>query len=252
MDPAYYVAAGSLNARSLQLEVLANNLANASTVGYKSERSFFQVFNKAARSSRGLPLTREVNDGTVLAQRGLDLSQGATKSTGRNLDVAIEGDAFFVVRTPQGPRATRDGRFKLGRDGELQAQDGSPVLGKNGQTLILDPALPVVAISPDGTLTQGANAQEQKVIGQLDLKAYANPSALVRTGALRFDPGAQAEVPPKATVAQGYLEQSGVDVAASMVEMIRINRLFEMGMKVASTLANDLDARSINDVGGLR
>jgi len=252
MDPAYYVAAGSLNARSLQLDVVANNLANAATVGYKSERSFFQVFNKAAQSSRALARTRDVNDGTVLAQRGLDMSQGATKHTGRNLDLAIEGDAFFLVRTPQGLRATRDGRFKLGKDGELQSLDGSSVMGKNGQTLSLDPALPVVGIGPDGTITQGPSAQEQKVIGQLDLKAYANPSAMVRMGTLRFDPGGQQEVPPKATVAQGYLEQSGVDVAACMVEMIRINRLFEMSLKVASTLSNDLDARSINDVGGLR
>lgn len=252
MDPAYYVAAGSLSARSLQLDVLSNNLANANTVGYKSERSFFQVFNKAAQSLRGLPQTRDLNDGTVIAQRGLDMSQGATKQTGQTLDVSIEGDAFFLIRTPQGVRATRDGRFKLGKDGELQAQDGSPLLGKNSQSLTLDPALPVVGISPDGTITQGPSAQEQKTIGQLDLKAYANPSALVRTGAQRFDPAGQQEVPAKATVAQGYLEQSGVDVAASMVEMIRINRLFEMSLKVASTLSNDLDARSINDVGGLR
>ena len=252
MDPAYYVAAGSLNARSLQLEVLSNNLANASTVGYKSERTFFQVYNKATQSRRNLALTRDVNDGTVLAQRGLDMSQGAIKQTDRSLDVAIEGDAFFMVKTPQGLRATRDGRFQLGKNGELQAQDGSPVMGKNGQTLILDPALPVVGISPDGTISQGSSAPEQKTVGQIDLKAYANPSALTRTGALRFDPGSQAEAPIKASVAQGYLEQSGVDVASSMVEMIRINRLFEMSLKVASTISNDLDSRSTNDVGGLR
>jgi flagellar basal body rod protein FlgG len=180
------------------------------------------------------------------------MSQGSLKQTGQNLDVALEGNAFFVVRTPQGLRATRDGRFKLGKDGELQAQDGSPVMGKNGQTLVLDPALPVVGIGSDGTLTQGASAQEQKTIGQIELKAYADPSSLVRTGALRFDAGSQQEVAPKASVAQGYLEQSGVDVASSMVEMIRINRLFEMSLKVASTLSNDLDSRATNDVGGLR
>jgi flagellar basal-body rod protein FlgF len=252
MDPAYYVAAGSLNARSLQLDVLANNLANASTVGYKSERTFFQVFNKATQSARNLPLTRDVNDGTVVAQRGLDMSQGSLKQTNASLDVAIQGDAFFQVRTPQGVRATRDGRFKLGKDGVLQALDGSPVMGKNGQSLTLDPALPVVAISADGIISQGSSAQEQKTIGQIDLKAYANPSALVRTGALRFDASGQQEAVPKATVAQGYLEQSGVDVAACMVEMIRINRLFEMSEKVASTLTNNLDAHATNDLAGLR
>lgn len=86
MDPAYYVAAGSLKARSFQLETLSNNLANTSTVGYKTERSFFSVFNKAQSSGRNLPLTQSVNDGTVLAQRGMDFSQGAFKATGRSLD----------------------------------------------------------------------------------------------------------------------------------------------------------------------
>jgi flagellar basal body rod protein FlgG len=86
----------------------------------------------------------------------------------------------------------------------------------------------------------------------LDLKAYADPSALVRTGALRFDPAGQAEAQPKATVAQGYLEQSGVDIAASLMEMIRINRLFEMSLKVASAITNDLDARATNDLAGIR
>jgi flagellar basal body rod protein FlgG len=247
MDPAYYVAAGSLKARSFHLETLSNNLANTNTVGYKTERSFFSVFNKARGSSRNLPLTPSVNDGTVLAQRGMDFSQGPSKPTGRNLDLAIEGNAFFMIQTPQGPRATRDGRFQLGPKGEIQTLDGSPVLGKNGQPLKINPTGGAFTFGLDGTLQQ-----DQTVLGQLDLKAYKTPAALPRTGSNRYDPTGVEEAPATATVTQGYLEQSGVDVASTMVDMIRINRLFEMSMKVASTITNDLDARSINDIAAAR
>jgi flagellar basal body rod protein FlgG len=252
MDPGYYVAAGSLNARSFQLEVLSNNLANAQTVGYKKEQTYFSIFNKAAASLRNLPMSKDVNDGTVLAQRGLDMTQGPTQYTGRDFDLAIEGDAFFVVRTPQGNRLTRDGRLKIGKEGQIQAMDGSPLLGKNGQPITLDGTLSGMSVAADGTVSQGTGPQDQKVLGQLELKAYANPSALTRTGNLRFDAGSQPEAPPKAAINQGNLEQSGVDIAACMVEMIRINRLFEMSLKVASTISNDLDARATSDLAGLR
>lgn len=244
MDPAYYVAAGSLKARSFHLETLSNNLANSATVGYKTERSFFSVFNKAQRD---LPLSKVVNNGTVLAQRGMDFSQGPTKATGRNLDLALEGNAFFMVQTPQGPQATRDGRFSLGANGLLQTMDALPVLGKSGSTIQIDPSKGAFAISSDGTVSQGT-----QVLGQLELKAYRNPSALSRMGSNRFDPKGAEEVPATATVVQGHLEQSSVDVASTMVDMIRLNRLFELSLKVASTLTNDLDARSINDIANSR
>ena len=114
MDPAYYVAAGSLKARSFQLDMVSNNLANAATVGYKPEKSFFAIFNKAKSEGRGLALSPYVDDGTVLAQSGVDFGQGTLRTTGRSLDLAIEGNAFFMVQTPKGPMATRDGRLQLG------------------------------------------------------------------------------------------------------------------------------------------
>lgn len=247
MDPAYYVAAGSLKARSFQLEVLSNNLANADTVGYKTERSFYSLFNKATSSARNLPLTKYVNDGAVLAQRAIDFSQGASKATGKGLDLAIEGNGFLVVQTPQGPRVTRDGRLKIGEGGQIQSLDGSPLLGKNGQPLTINPGGEQLSFSPDGTLQQGSN-----VVGQLDLKAYETPYALKRVGSNRYDPSGLAETEAKATVAQGYLEQSSVDVPAAMIDMIRLNRLFEMSMKIASTLSNDLDSSTINSIANQR
>ncbi len=246
MDPAYYVAAGSLKARSFHLETISNNMANTATVGYKTERSFFATFNKAKNSVRSLPLTPYVNDGTVLGHSAVDFSQGVSRPTSRSLDFMIEGNAFFMVQTPQGVQATRDGRFQLGPDGQLQALDGSPIVGKNGP-IKLNPGQGDLSISPDGTLQQG-----NTVIGQLDLRAYQNPGGLRRMGANRYDPSGMENAPANASVVQGYLEQSTVDVASTLVEMFRINRLFEMSLKVASTIANDLDAKSISDIANAR
>jgi flagellar basal-body rod protein FlgF len=243
MDPAYYVAAGSLKARSFQLDTVSNNLANMATVGYKTERSFFSVFNKAAREGQGLALSPFVNDGTVSAYRGMDFSQGNLRPTGRSLDLAIDGNAFFMVQTPQGVRATRDGRFQLGKGGQLTALDGASLLGKNGQPITVNPAAGPITVLQDGTVQQGT-----ATVGQISLKAFANPAALTRVGNTRFDPSGSAEGPVNATVSQGNLEQSGVDMATAMIDMIRLNRLFEMSMKVASTITNDLDARSISDI----
>ena len=89
-------------------------------------------------------------------------------------------------------------------------------------------------------------------MGQLDLRAYKNPVAMTRMGANRFDPRGLQDAPATATVSQGYLEQSSVDMASAMVDMIRLDRLFELSLKVASTLSNDMDARSINDIAGGR
>jgi len=243
MDPGYYVAAGSLKARSFQLDVVANNLANAATVGYKPDRPFFAVFNKTAGSGRQLPLSPYVNDGVVFAETGVITEQGSLRATGRPLDVAIEGNAFLTVQTPVGNQVTRDGRLQMGQGGQLEAMDGSPVLGKNGQPIKVDSTQGNVTITADGTVQQN-----EQVLGQLDLRAYAKPGALKRTGSLRFDPTGSAEAPVKGTVTQGYVESSAVDASSTMVEMVRLNRLFEASLKVASALSNDLDAHTINDV----
>ena len=243
MDPAYYVAAGSLKARSYQLDMVSNNLANVATVGYKPEKTFFSVYNKAKAEGRGLPLTPYVNDGTLVAQSGVDFSQGSQKTTGRSLDLAIDGNAFFKVKTPQGIQATRDGRFQIGKDGNLQALDGSLLMGKNNLPITIDPAGGPLKVLADGSVQQG-----ETTAGQIDLQAYDSPSTLQRAGSNRFDPGGAKTATATATVIQGSLEQSSVDLSSCMIDMIRLNRLFEMSMKVASTVTNDMDARSISDI----
>ena len=242
MDPAYYVAAGSLKARSYQLDAVSNNIANSQTVGYKTERCFFAVFNKALHEGRGLPLSPFVNDGTIYPQKDISFEQGPTKHTQGNLDFAIEGNAFFQIETPQGIVLTRDGRFALGTDGQLLTLDGLPVLGKNG-SIYLRAEAGIPHVSEDGGIYQG-NA----FIDQFDLKAYEDTSTLTRLGYGRFEAGGATETDVKGRTLQGYLEQSTVDLPSMMVEMIRLNRLFEMSQKIASTITNDLDGRSISSI----
>jgi flagellar basal body rod protein FlgG len=225
------------------MDVVSNNLANAATVGYKSEKTFFSIFNKAKADGRGLPLSGYVNDGTVMAQSGLDFSQGNQRTTGRSLDLAIDGNAFFMLKTPQGTQATRDGRFMVGKDGQLTSLDGYPLMGKNNLPIPIDPAGGPVKVLQDGTVQQGENTQ-----GQIDLQAVANPSTLQRLGANRYDLTGATPAAASATVNQGTLEQSGVDMATCMIDMVRLNRMFEMSMKVASTVTNDMDEKVITDV----
>lgn len=246
MDPAYYVAAGSLKARTFALDVVSNNLANASTNGYKADRTFFALFNKA----KGAGIPKQANDGTtVVGDSGVNLEQGTLTASGRPMDLALQGPGFLVVRTPQGDQFTRDGRLKLGQNGQLQAMDGAPLIGKNGQPISVDPAGGQVSVLPDGSVQQAGST-----LGQFEIRDIANPQGLRKTGNTRFDPAnAQARAAsPNTSLAQGFLEQSGVDIPTAMVDMIRINRLFELSLKVASTVSNDLDTRSINDVAGLR
>lgn len=243
MDPAYYVAAGSLKARSFQLDVISNNLANAATTGYKPEKSFFSVFNKAKDSGRGLPLSGYLNDGTVLASKGTDFSQGTLKSTGRSMDLALEGPGFFMVQTPSGVLATRNGNLTMSKTGALQTLDGYAVMGKNGRPITLDPTNTAFTVLADGTVMQG-----QEAAGQIDLRDYTQPDRLQRMGNTTFDPSGSPVKAATATVVQGSLEQSGVDMATCMIDMIRLQRIFDMSTKVASTITNDMDARSISDV----
>jgi flagellar basal body rod protein FlgG len=132
----------------------------------------------------------------------------------------------------------------MGKDGQLQALDGAPLLGKNGRPITVDPAAGKITVLADGTVQQGDNTA-----GQIDLKAFATPGALQRIGANRYDASGSKEASVgNSTVNQGALEESGVDLPTCMIDMIKLNRLFEMSMKVASTVTNDMDERSITDI----
>ena len=131
MDPAYYVAAGSLKARVFQLDLVSNNLANCATIGYKPERSFFAVFNKAKDEGRGLALTPYVDDGTVLAQSGMDFSQGTLrKAPGASWTWPSRATASSSSRPPRGPGPPGTAGCRWAQMASSRPCDGAPLMGK--------------------------------------------------------------------------------------------------------------------------
>lgn len=220
------------------LDLLANNVANASTGGYKADREFYSLYVAPEASGDDLPGSMP-----VIERHWTDHAQGALRSTGNPLDLALEGKGFFSVNGPSGPLYTRNGSFRLASDGRLTTQDGLAVRGRGGASIVLNSARNF-QISPDGTVTQDEN-----VIGQLELADFSGTDGLSKQGANYFrisDPNVK---PAAATVkvAQGQLENSNSGAAEAAVRLVTVLRQFEMLQK-AVTLGADMSKRAIEEV----
>ncbi len=154
MDNAVYVGLSRQMVLRRELDLIANNVANANTVGFKVESLLARTEPGAPASNDGAPRpVKFVLDGGVAR----DFTQGGLFSTGSDLDVGIEGDGFFEVATDEGPRYTRDGRFTLDELGRITTQAGDPVAGEGGGEIIINPENGAVTIGPDGAISQGEN-----------------------------------------------------------------------------------------------
>jgi flagellar basal-body rod protein FlgF len=239
MDNISISAASGMRARMESLEMLANNLANVETGGYKADREFYSLYTSADA------VNDPQYDGTgtlpVIESHWTDLSPGVLRETGNALDLAIDGEGLFGVQTSAGTRYTRNGGFRVSQAGLLTASDGSPIRGKGGSPIRVASGLPVEVLR-DGTVKQGAN-----VAGQIEISTFA-PNALNKVGTNYFAPvqGAQAK-PANGQVLQGKLEQSNVGAAEGAVRLVAIMRQFEMLQK-AVNIGNELNRRAIDDV----
>jgi flagellar basal body rod protein FlgG len=198
-------AAHGLSYYSRLQEVVANNLANASTDAFKVDRM----------SGRMLP-----GDSFPVPVEQVDLSQGSLRETGRALDLALEGPGFLVVGTPAGERLVRGGSLRLDPAGQLTDADGNPVLGEKGP---LVPGIGDLQIQPDGTvLVDGA------VLDTLRLETVADPSTLRKEGTGRFVPQAGAALVPAdaVQVRQGRIEEPNSDAVLGMVDLVTIQRAY--------------------------
>ncbi len=208
-----------------ELEVVANNIANINTTGYKADGSLFEEYlSSAARADQSGARVSFVRD------RGTwhDLSSGAIEKTGNPLDVAIDGDAFLVVQTPRGERYTRNGSFQINATGQLVTSDGNPVIGENGP-ITFQPTDKQVSISSDGTISvQEGDAKTDSIRSTLKLVAFPSPQQLQKDSASTFTfiGGAQPQPTKNAKVVQGSIEKSNVRSVIEMSRMIEITRTY--------------------------
>jgi flagellar basal-body rod protein FlgG len=235
MNSGMYAAlSGNLSALR-RLEVISNNLANASTPGFKADQIQFEsVLAGVKNPSQGSVFSSE--------RFSTDFSAGPLQKSDNVLDLALAGDGFFVVNTPQGPAYTRQGNFHRGAGGKLVNADGYEVQGKNGAISVAGGR---VEIGPDGAVrVDGAAAG---TLAQVD---FEKPYQMTKAGAGLYLPaGPQAVATPSAAeVKQGYLESSNVKVVVEMARMIEASRYFETCAKAVKTY-DDLTAKAANELG---
>lgn len=233
------IAASGLRARMESLDLLANNIANASTGGYKADREFYSLY-VAPEAADNSP-----NSTMPLIERPwVDHAQGDLHTTGNTLDVALSGKGFFSVNGPTGPLYTRNGNFRLASDGKLISAEGYPVRNAQGVPVTLQSARGL-EISSDGTITQDGVAA-----GKLEIVDFTSTAGLSKQGSNYFrvtDPAVRATPAMGATVEQGHLEGSNTGTAESAVRLVSVMRQFEMLQK-AVTLGSEMNKKAIEEV----
>jgi len=237
MQNALLVGLSRQVALGRELDVVANNIANINTTGFKAEGSLFEEYlSSAART--------EPNNGRVsfVRDRGTwhDLSQGQLEQTGNPLNVAIDGNAFLVVQTARGERYTRNGAMQINGQGQLVTGEGDAVLGDGGP-ITFQPTDNSVTIGKDGTITvREGNAKVDSLRGTLRLVSFGDANQLQKDGGSTFAPigGAQPQPTKDAHVIQGSIEKSNVRGVIEMTRMIEITRTYT---QIASLLQQQSD-----------
>ncbi len=231
----------------MNLNTIANNLANVNTTGFKKNKIEFQDMLYQKRRAVGaeegagnlVPSGVEVGNGTRVVSTAKIYSQGQLTQTGEKMDVAIQGDGFFEVQRPDGTTAyTRDGGLKIGPDGTVVTNDGMPVLG-GFQPIPVDAQN--VAISPNGQVTIETPGGQQNF--QIQLVRFNNPAGLRSAGNNLFDETPASGAPNLGnpneagfgSLLQNHLETSNVNVAEEMVNMILAQRAYEVNAKAIQT-----------------
>ena len=207
-------AAAAMQMLERKQQVLANNLANASTRGFKAETAFARLMdNQLAKTDTAL-----------------DLTAGSLTETHNSLDLAVEGDGFFVTQTPNGERFVRNGSFRLDPERQLVDERGNAVLGEEGPIVL---PTGTVEIGKDGTVK--VNGRE---LQRLRLERVADGAQLLHEGGTQFVPDAsrQAIPPAERTVKQGFLEESNVNTMSAMTDMLAVLHRYGAAQKALSTI----------------
>ncbi len=242
MDSLTAAAAGGLRSRLETLDLLANNIANSSSPGFKADKEFYNIYlsAEAADSADGgfgsvLP---------VVEGQWTDWSQGVLNPTANPMDVALSGRGFLVASSPSGPLLTRGGTLSISAGGELQTKDGFAVLDRNGKNIRLDNTVPLEVTR------EGMVRQDGQDIAQLDVVDAKSASALRKHGLNYFELAVADRKPAdlsQTTVQQGKAETSNVQPAESAVRLISVSRQFEM-LQHALTIGGDMNRQAVEEV----
>ena len=252
-----YSAYNGMMSEQKRLEVISNNVANAATVGYKSEgvtnQSFDSVYTlKIKDATNGFVDERigSMSLGSKIGEVYTNYNQGSVRQTGNTYDLAMEGKGFFTVAVidsegNESIKYTRDGSFKIGSDGSLLHTDGNHVVGESGNIQIPIDAAQITIDQLGGIYADGNYIDSLKITDFVDydyIKKFGNNLYEVVEGA--------EEIRALGTVRQGYLEQSNVNSVSEMVNMIAVTRSYEANQRVINTIDGMLD-KAVNTVGSL-
>ncbi|MDX8346418.1 flagellar hook-basal body complex protein [Cognatiyoonia sp. IB215446] len=218
MDNASYTTLTRQSGLMREMQVIANNIANASTTGFRAEEVMF------AEHVKGLgPGTQSLSMATANV-RDTVMSQGTLAQTGGTFDLAIEGEGFFLIETPQGQRLTRAGAFGPNENGDLVTPDGYAVLDPGGAPVFVPQGLGAIGIAPDGTISAGGQP-----VGQIGMVNPIDSTQMVRESGVLFDAQGGFEPALDGRMLQGFLEASNVNPILQISRMIEVQRAYELG-----------------------
>ncbi|MBW2564427.1 MAG: flagellar basal-body rod protein FlgF [Deltaproteobacteria bacterium] len=248
MSGAIYMSAAGAMAYEKRMQVISNNLANINTSGFKKDKGHFRIIDspdsiKEDLEKKSISEEKQQPPLWLKFDTKTDFSSGPLKHTGNPLDLALEGDGFFCIKTAQGTQYTRNGNFSLDQDGMLVTMDGLPVLGEGGPINIEGNTF-IVDVKGNISI-DGSQVDTIKIVG------FQNPDTLKKTGNSLFKIADKNAVETKAEntgVSQGFIELSNVNAIRMMTEMIEVLRGYESYQKAIKT-ADEANAKAINDVG---
>ncbi len=241
MSDGIYSALSGAVAQQRSLDVVANNVANVGTVGFRGDAL---AFREAVSREAGGPAPQDLRY-VAIAQVTTDESAGPLTQTGNRLDVALSGDGMFAVRTGDGLRYTRAGSFRMDAQGVLRTPGGHAVLDANrpeGAPLTVPPGTGEIGIASDGTVTADGEA-----VGRLRVERFA-AGALEKEGLTMYRATGPGRPAAETEVLQGYLEGANVSPVAGMNELISASRSFEAFQRVIQAFKS-IDERAARDVG---
>lgn len=242
MDNSLYVGLSRQMVLQRQMDIVANNIANMDTTGFKVESLMEKTDPAPEAKTQQAPGPVKFVAANGVAR---DFGQGALVATGNTFDMAIDGKGFFQIQGPNGPRFTRDGRFTLDTNGKLITQGGLAVLDESGSEIQVDPQKGPLQVGPDGSLTQ-----DRDRVGKVGVFDFTNAGALEKDGDNLFKNVSNLSAQPStdAKVRQGMVESSNVKPVIEITTMIQVSRAYEQIAKMMDSQA-DLSLRSVQRLG---